>query len=444
MKLFVTVLEDSLAAALAVVRGIGQDHDGVEIRVERFREIDYDALRRSTAKPILLTWRNLGGKEALGQSDRALAAGIDLIDVEWSAALDRAALEPYAHRVVLSHHDFDSLGDIEAIQASMEAMGCAWTKLAVTPRTLADNFRLLTLLERGGTSATVIGMGERGLYSRVLAPFRGSAFAFVSAGKAAAPGQLTLALALDIYGPDRSALRAERTFAVAGNPAGHSLSPSIHNHLFREKGVSAAYTIASVESFAEVAEALSDGQLTGVSVTAPFKEDALRFAESQDGAIGRNAMECGAVNTLVRTAVGLVADNTDVDGFEAILRQVCGRDSKSVAVVGAGATARAARVAADRAGMHVTLFNRTAGKLGALPLAELSQWDGEVLIDTTPADLDLPLRPGMTYIRAAYGSTSEALRRAADSGAQSFDGVDLLEAQAVRQHELFMRAFDES
>jgi hypothetical protein len=232
------------------------------------------------------------------------------------------------------------MGDIEAIQASMEAMGCAWTKLAVTPRTLSDNFRLLELLEGGGTGAAVIGMGERGLFSRILAPFRGSAFAFVSAGEAAAPGQLTLAKALDIYGPDRSALRAERIFAVAGNPAGHSLSPSIHNRLFREKGVRAAYTIASVESFAEVAQALSDGQLAGMSVTAPFKEDALRFAESQQAGIGRNAAACGAVNTLVRTIGGLVADNTDVDGFESLLRQVCGRDSKSVAVVGAGGTAR--------------------------------------------------------------------------------------------------------
>ena len=107
--------------------------------------------------------------------------------------------------------------------------------------------RALLLLKVRG--ATVIGMGERGLYSRILAPFRGSEFFFASRTdeRSAAPGQLSLRRALDIYGDRRESLRADRVFAVAGNRVGDSLSPSIHNELFRKKGVSAAYTIASIE-----------------------------------------------------------------------------------------------------------------------------------------------------------------------------------------------------
>ncbi|HEX9162424.1 MAG TPA: hypothetical protein VF980_12010, partial [Thermoanaerobaculia bacterium] len=131
-----------------------------------------------------------------------------------------------------------------------------------------------------------------------------------------------------------------------------------------------------------------------------------------------------------------------------------GRDRKSVAIVGAGGTARAALVAARRANMHVTVFNRTEGKGNELaerfgatsePLDELKRFDGEIIINTTTADaeFDMPVRAGMTYIESAYGSVTVARRQARlrDNGVQVFDGLDLLQAQAVRQHELFMKVF---
>lgn len=445
MQLFVTVLEDSFDAALRGIAAIDGDHDGIEVRVEQFEAVDFAAIRQATRKPVIVTWRNRGSRVALDHLPAAIAAGIDFVDVEWSEDLDREVVAHHAARIVLSHHDYEGMRDIAKIFASMVELNCAHTKLAATPHTLAENLALLSLQPTATRQPlTVIGMGEGGLYSRILAPFRGAALAFVAADAPAAPAQLSLDRALDIYGPDRRSLHAEKTFAVAGNPAGHSRSPTIHNRLFREKRVRAAYTIASVEDFREVEEALLGGELAGVSVTAPFKHEALAFARASGAAIGDDAAASGAVNTLVNASSGLIADNTDVDGFRRLLRGVCGRDRKSVAIVGAGGTAAAARVAVVQEGMPVTLFNRTPGRLSALPLEELGRWDGEVVIDTTPADLDIAFRAGMTYIRAAYGTPSRAAERAAAAGVQVLDGLDLLEAQAIRQHELFMRAFDGS
>ena len=243
-------------------------------------------------------------------------------------------------------------------------------------------------------------------------------------------------------------------FAVAGNKAGTSLSPSIHNELFRRKGVAAAYTVASIETFDEITGAFLRGEPCGLSVTVPFKVDACRFAVEAGAEIGENARACEAVNTLVNLKT-IVADNTDVDGFASILAQVCGRDRKSVAVVGAGGTARAALVAVARAKMHVTVFNRTESKGGDLasrfgaksePLEQLIRFDGEIVINTTTAEaeIDVPSRAGLTYIESAYGSPAVAKRHARlrENGVQVFDGLDLLQAQAVRQHELFMRVFE--
>jgi 3-dehydroquinate dehydratase type I len=411
MKLVVTIYEETFDAALRAIAALRDaDHDMIELRAERLGAIDLHALRASTSKPILLTHRGMRGDDATIAP--AIAAGIDLVDVEWHPSLH---IERFRDRIVLSHHDYEGMsGSVDA----MRRFGCAHVKLAVTPKTFDENLRLLAPLTRPSAEGrmrgiTIIGMGERGLYSRVLAPFLGSELAFVGN---AAPGQISLERALAIYGSDRQSLqRPEHVFAIAGNPAGHSLSPTIHNPLFRERGVSAAYTIASFETFGEIARAFERGDVRGFSITAPFKEEAFAYAERIDAHIRGNARACGAINTLVRMRDGcIVADNTDVDGFEALIGA-----PKDVAIVGAGGTAKAAIVAVQRAGARITIFNRSSHE----PLEKLRDFDGDLIIDTLPVAIDLP---PIRTITASY--------------TKSESGLDLLRAQAVRQNEIFIEA----
>jgi 3-dehydroquinate dehydratase type I len=394
MKLVATIYEQTFDAALAA---IPSNCDLVELRAEHLGAIDLHALRAATPKPIILTYRGGAAPAPL----EAIDAGIDFIDVEWKPEL---RIDLPRERVVLSHHDYE--GFELAPVAAMRAHGCAYTKLAVTPQSLDDNFRLL----EHARDLTVIGMGERGLFSRILAPFRGSELTFVAAGQSAAPGQLTLDRALAIYGDDREHVHATHIFAIAGNPAGHSLSPTIHNPLFRKHGVDAAYTIASFETFEEI---VSRREIRGLSVTAPFKEIAMRYADR----LGENAREAGAINTLVRMRDGSTfGDNTDVDGFLALIGH-----PKNVAIVGAGGTARAALVACRRIGANVRVFNRSQRELASEPLDALQSFDGDLIIDTLPVAIDLPDIPTIT---ARYPGGGEAL----------------LQAQAIRQNEIFIEA----
>ncbi|HSP32752.1 MAG TPA: type I 3-dehydroquinate dehydratase, partial [Thermoanaerobaculia bacterium] len=315
MKLVVTVYERTVEDALRAIRSLDRDHDMVEVRFDAFGGGPAEPFRNVSVKPVILT--NRGGEP--------VDADFGLIDVEFG----RAIRDP--QRTILSFHDFDRMPDLEPLTAAMLREKCRYTKIAVTPQNLRDNEVLLAALRPG---LTLFGMGERGMYSRILAPFFGSELSFVAVDDvhAAAPGQITLDSALAIYGT-RDVKRPEHVFAIVGNPAGHSLSPTIHNPLFRDKGVSAAYTIASFESFDEAV----DAPLTGMSVTAPFKDDAFAYAQRINADIGVNALDARAVNTIVRTKTGIIADNTDVDGFEALLR---GKRGKKAAVFGAGGTAR--------------------------------------------------------------------------------------------------------
>jgi 3-dehydroquinate dehydratase type I len=424
VKLFVTIYEDTAEAALGAIRALSLEHDGVEVRAERFPSIDLGAIRAATAKPIILTYRGSHVPDVA----RALQAGIDFVDVEWREGVEVLAPE----RTVLSHHDYEGMRDVESIVQTMQAYGCAHTKLAATPQNFADNERLLKLLPTADRRlpTTVIGMGERGLYSRILAPFRGAALTFVAAGSVAAPAQLTLQRALDIYGRDPQ--RADKVFAIVGNPAGHSLSPSIHNRLFREKGVSAAYTIASIDRFDEITAAFFRGEPCGLSVTTPFKDEAFAFAREHGAEVGENAQRARAVNTLVNLGDRLLADNTDVDGFAALLPP----DAWRAAVLGAGSTGRAALVALANAGIETTVYNRTVSK-GDAPLEAIRDFSGDLIINTLPAGVDVTIPPCETYIEAAYGGPArevEARRR--------IGGLELLHAQAVRQHLLFMKVLN--
>jgi 3-dehydroquinate dehydratase/shikimate dehydrogenase len=424
MKLVVTIYEETFDAALRAIGALNAaDHDMIELRAERLGAIDLHSLRASTSKPIILTYRGMQVDEVTITC--AIDAGIDFVDVEWRPNLQLSAPRD---RIVLSHHDFDGMNfDLDA----MRAFGCAHTKIAVTPKTLDDNLRLLECVapppaaaravpaEGGGTALlSVIGMGERGLYSRILAPFIGSELTFVAASQSVAPGQLSLDRALKIYG--RRPLRAKHVFAIAGNPAGHSLSPSIHNPLFRERNVAAAYTIASFETFDEIATAFERGDIRGLSITTPFKEEAFAYAQRIDAHIRSNARECQAINTLVRMRDGCIeADNTDVDGFAALIGT-----PKRVAIAGAGGTARAARVAAERAGAEVTIFNRSGREFPVEPLGKIREFDGDLIIDALPVEIELP---NIRTIRASYTKSEST-------------GLALLHAQAIRQNELFVEA----
>lgn len=416
MKLFVTTFDLSPEGIGALA---ARDCDGIELRAENAGPIDLAAIRAATSKPLLLTYRGLRVTDQ--QIAAAVDAGIDLVDVEWRDDLGEL---PHRERLVLSHHDYERVPDeLEALAEAMLARGCAETKLAVTPHCFADNERLMTLL-RARPGLTLFGMGERGLYSRILAPFFGSRLTFVAPdeGQLAAPGQLALDRALAIY-DGRLLPHQPRVFALVGNPAGHSLSPTIHNPLFRQRGVAAAYTVASIERFDEITGPFLRGEPCGLSITAPFKEDAYRFALAQAADLRPHARAAEAVNTLVNTPKGVVADNTDVDGFLALIPPGVTR----AAIIGAGGTARAAMVALQLRGIAFDVFNRTPRTILGRATRPLTEIDGELtvelLMDTLPGDARIDLPPVPT-IAAAY----------------SRGGIDLLHQQAIRQNVLFLEA----
>lgn len=206
-----------------------------------------------------------------------------------------------------------------------------------------------------------------------------------------------------------------RRAGVLGSPIAHSRSPQLHLAAYRALGL-VDWTYDRIECTAAELPSLVRGfgdEWVGVSVTMPGKFAAMSFADERTS----RADLVGAANTLLRTAAGWLADNTDVDGvtgaLEALHREL-GSPTRA-AVLGSGGTAPAAVVGLVELGVtDVTVVARNPER--ARPLLELAERLG---VDASWTELGTPL--------SAVGVAVSTLPAdVADTFAGSVAGVPLL------------------
>jgi len=161
-----------------------------------------------------------------------------------------------------------------------------------------------------------------------------------------------------------------RVFSVLGDPIAHSLSPVLHNTVFRALQLDAVYV--ALRCSATELPGLVYGLARaggGGNVTTPHKQLALSVAEQATAA----ALRTGACNTFWAEEGILQADNTDVAGFAAAVRAVVpGLAGARVLLLGAGGAARAVLWACCAEGAaEVVISNRNLERAAALlPIAE--------------------------------------------------------------------------
>lgn len=241
--------------------------------------------------------------------------------------------------------------------------------------------------------------------------------------------------------------------AVWGAPIAHSKSPALHSAAYRVLGLDWEYGRREVDAtgFATAWGEL-DASWRGLSLTMPLKEQAFAVAFTRD----RHAELTGAVNTLLlgERPSGF---NTDVSGIIDALAEDAITALQSVRILGAGATAASALVAAVELGaVRVDVRARRLERGAAM--AELgTRLGASVDVDSfdapaNPVDLTIATLPSGTVLDAAVA------RALATSGGALFDaayapwpsalgtlwhtgpvvsGLGMLLHQAVRQIRIF-------
>jgi shikimate dehydrogenase len=252
-------------------------------------------------------------------------------------------------------------------------------------------------------------------------------------------------------------------FAVLGSPIAHSQSPALHRAAYAALGLDWRYDAIDVP-----AGGLGDflGGLgvdwRGLSLTMPLKQEALGHLDSVD----KLATVTGAANTVLiganegrRTLHGF---NTDVTGLVRALAAAGMRSARRVSVLGAGATAASAVVAAAELGAEtVQVLARTPAK--SAPLAELgrnvgvvvsvSSWagtsepgrDSDLVICTLPGgvtprdEFPADLRRQALLLDVSYSPwPSELASSWLRAGGTVISGLELLLQQALVQVRIFV------
>jgi shikimate dehydrogenase len=245
---------------------------------------------------------------------------------------------------------------------------------------------------------------------------------------------------------------------VLGDPIDHSLSPALHRAAYAAWGLDWQYDAYRVP--AGGLDGFVDGlgpDWRGLSVTAPLKREAAVRAD----VVSPTVALAGVANTLVRDGGRWHADNTDIPGAAAALRERWTSQVSTVTILGGGATAASVGLAlAGLGAVTVRLLVRDAARAAAavaairrhpagpsVDVAPLHDGEvvGEVVVSTIPAGAqtaDLVARCGgpPVVFEIVYHPWPTPLAESVLRGRNDrvlVTGLDLLVHQAALQFEQF-------
>ena len=224
---------------------------------------------------------------------------------------------------------------------------------------------------------------------------------------------------------------------LLGRKLGHSYSPAIHAQLGDY-----SYVLMEKEP-EELQDFLTGDHFDGINVTIPYKKAVVPYCD----ALSPTAKALGSVNTLVRRADGtLYGDNTDYDGFAALVRR-SGKDMTGckALVLGSGGASVTVCAVLEAMGAQAVVISRS----GENNYENLHRHaDAAIIVNTTPVGMyprngespvDLTLFP---QCRAVYDliynpARTALMLQAEELNIPAYGGLHMLVAQAKRAAELF-------
>ena len=237
-----------------------------------------------------------------------------------------------------------------------------------------------------------------------------------------------------------------KRFAVIGDPIAHTLSPNLHQEVYRQLELDATFeqihvTPNSLDSF------INSNKLDGFNVTIPHKLSIIPFLKGLDEA----AKTIGAVNC-VHNGKGY---NTDWIGFlKAMELNGVHLNGKDCTILGAGGAARAIAYGLVQADVNsILISNRTQTKadqlldwINSIFPTNFQSKNSDIIINCTPLGMwpdtesmpEFEIQNGQILADTIYNPLETAwLKAGKTKGAKTIDGLDMFIAQGLASADIW-------
>lgn len=242
-----------------------------------------------------------------------------------------------------------------------------------------------------------------------------------------------------------------KRFGLVGRNINYSFSAGYFKDKFEKTGLDKyTYTNFDIEDISLLPEILENTKrLKGLNVTIPYKEEVITLLDK----LSPTATIIGAVNTIVFTKKGTKGYNTDHYGFRKALEPLLMPHHKKALILGTGGASKAVAYALRRLKIEYDFVSRTATDV-VYAYEDLDKDifnDYQIIINTTPLgtfpnmkecpliDYSLFTREHLAFDLVYNPEETEFMKRAAQNGAATSNGYQMLVHQAERAWKLWNR-----
>lgn len=471
-KYCLPIIKTETTEVLKIILENKTSYDFFEVWLDYIKDLNLDfietLIKRFGAKLIFLFRRQNLATPKMSFQKRVeiinLIAGskclLDL-DVSQKKELEHLKKKSKKIRLIVSYHNYKetpSSQKFEKIIQAIKKQNPEIYKISTFCNKDLDALRLIDLLsslKETGLKCIILGMGGKGIITRIAGAIAGNEISFAplyDKGESAA-GQLTK------FELEKILKKIKVCYFVA-DPVEHSLSPQMHEAGYKALGLEndfifLRHLVKSEDLKKFIAEVRKNPNFKGASISIPHKVEVMKYLDEID----KVAKKIGAVNTIVKNGKKLKGYNTDYLGILNPLKQKTTLKGKITAVLGAGGAARAAVYTLVAQGTKVTVFNRSLKKAQELACDLDCEFDllgninripeFDIVINATKVGLspaDPPLiakkliRPNQIIFDVVYSKDhpqTKLIKQAKEQKAKTISGIEMLLYQGVEQFKLF-------
>lgn len=241
-------------------------------------------------------------------------------------------------------------------------------------------------------------------------------------------------------------------YGLIGKDIGYSFSKNYFSEKFKKLAIkNSKYQNFDLQNIEDILLVLDNQieDIKGLNVTIPYKQEIIQFLDELDDV----AKEIGAVNTIkISPESKLIGYNTDAYGFENSIKPLLKSYHKTALILGTGGASKAIKFVLNKLNIASKSVSRNPSKEDEVSYVDLNKKlinESLIIINCTPLGTypnvdQFPVIP-YQYISENHilfdliynPSETEFLRKGKKQGAQTQNGLKMLELQAEKSWEIW-------